>query len=276
MPIDPGYHPLMITDILTKPLAVFDIESTGLNRKTDRIIDLAIICLHPGGKRTSHTFRVNPGQPIPAEAAAVHGITDDDVKDAPAFRAVAAEVADVLADCDLAGFNVLRFDIPLLQEEFKRAGVPFTMEGRRVLDAQRIYHIKEPRDLSAALQFYCEQPHAGAHGALEDVEATVQVMEAQLERYADLPRDLAALDAMCNPKDPSWADETGKVRWLDGQLVLNFGQKQNQPLRDLVANERSYLEWMLRKDFPDDTKELIRNALNDQYPPVPDDLRPSG
>ncbi len=266
----------MITPILQRPLAVFDIESTGLNRTTDRIIDLAIVCLRPDGSRASRTFRVNPEQPIPAEATAVHGITDDDVKDAPPFRDVAGEVAACLMDCDLAGFNVLRFDIPLLQAEFQRAGVPFSMEGRRVLDAQRIYHLKEPRDLAAALQYYCNDDHAGAHGALADVEATVRVMEAQLERYEDLPRDLEKLDALCNPRDPAWADATGKIRWLNGELVLNFGQKQGQPLRALVQGERSYLEWMLRKDFPDDTKELIRNALNNQFPAVPERTRPSG
>ncbi len=259
----------MISDILQRPLAVFDIESTGLNRKTDRIIDLAIVRIHPDGAQDAHTFRVNPECPIPPDSTAVHGITDDDVKDAPTFREVAPEVAAVLEPCDFSGFNVLRYDAPLLLAEFGRVGVPFSMEGRRILDAQRIFHIKEPRDLSAALQFYCAEEHTGAHGAMDDVMATVRVLDAQFERYEDLPRDMDELDALCNPRDPSWADGEGKIKWQDGELVLNFGQKQGTKLKALALNDRGYLEWMLKKDFPDDTKDLVRNAMNNQFPNPP-------
>lgn len=256
----------MIASILDRPLAVFDIESTGLNKKTDRIIDLAIVRIHPDGSQDAHTFRVNPERPIPADSTAVHGITDDDVKDAPTFREVAAEVAALLQDCDFAGFNVLRYDAPLLIEEFTRVGVPFSLEGRRILDAQRIFHRKEPRDLTAALQFYCGETHGGAHGAMEDVMATVQVLDAQFEKYDDLPRNMDELDQFCNPRDPSWADSTGKIKWIDGELAINFGQKQGARLKALVQTDRSYLEWILKKDFDEDTKELVRNALNNQYP----------
>lgn len=259
----------MLKDILQKPLAVFDIESTGLNKKTDRIIDLAIVRLHPDGRRDTHAFRVNPEQKIPADATAVHGITDEDVKNAPPFKAIAAEVAKLLEGCDFGGFNVLRYDAPLLAEEFTRAGFPFSMEGRRILDAQRIYHIREPRDLSAALQFYCGKAHTGAHGAMSDVDATIDVLEAQFERYTDLPSDMDELDQLCNPRDPSWADQTGKIRWQDGDLVINFGQKSGIKLKQLVASERGYLEWILKKDFDDDTKALVRGALNNQYPTPP-------
>ena len=259
----------MIADLLQRPLAVFDIESTGLNPKVDRIIDLAIVRIHPDGQQDAHAFRVNPERPIPAGAAAVHGITDEDVKDAPLFKEIAQAIADLLDNCDFGGFNMVRYDAPLLMEEFARAGISFSMKGRRVLDAQRIFHKKEPRDLSAALQFYCGESHPGAHGAMDDVQATLQVLEAQLERYEDLPRSLDELDRLCNPRDPSWADETGKLKWHNGELVINFGQKQNLALRDLVLTERGYLEWILKKDFPEDTKELVRNALSNQYPPSP-------
>jgi DNA polymerase-3 subunit epsilon len=264
----------MIHQLLEKPLAVFDIESTGLNRKMDRIIDLAIVFIHPDGNRTTRTWRVNPEQAIPPGATAVHGITDEDVKDAPRFSAIAAEVAHELEDCDLGGFNILRFDIPMLQEEFLRAGVPFSMDGRRVVDMQRIYHMKEPRDLSAALQFYCESAHVGAHGALSDVEASIQVFEAQLKRYADLPASMDELDRLCNPKDASWADSTGKLKWVGKELVINFGQKTGSRLHDLLKSDQGYLQWMLKRDFPDDTKWIIREALNGRMPDPPGPATP--
>ncbi len=259
----------MLHDIVQRPLAVFDIESTGLNWKTDRIIDLAIVRIHPSGEQDAHTFRVNPAQPIPKEATAIHGISDDDVKDAPTFKEVAPQVVALLESCDLSGFNVLRYDIPLLLEEFARVGTPFSMEGRRILDAQRIFHIKEPRDLSAALQFYCGETHLGAHGAMEDVLATVSVLDSQFQRYEDLPKDMDALDAFCNPRDPTWADAAGKIKWMNGELVINFGQQQGKQLRALVVENSGYLKWILRSDFPDDTKELIRNAMNNRYPSPP-------
>ncbi len=259
----------MIHQLLEKPLAVFDIESTGLNRKTDRIIDLAIVFIHPDGTRTTRTWRVNPEQAIPPGATEVHGITDEDVKDAPRFSAIAAEVAHALENCDLGGFNILRFDIPLLQEEFLRAGVSFSMDGRRVVDMQRIYHMKEPRDLSAALHFYCNATHDGAHGALSDVEASIHVLEAQLKRYADLPASMDELDRLCNPKDASWADSTGKLKWVGKELVINFGQKMGTRLHDLLKSDQGYLQWMLKRDFPDDTKCIIREALNGRMPDPP-------
>ncbi|MBN1269055.1 MAG: 3'-5' exonuclease, partial [Kiritimatiellae bacterium] len=178
---------------LQRPLAVFDIESTGVNRRKDRIIDLAIVTLLPDGSQSTFTFRVNPEMPIPAQATKVHGITDADVKDCPTFKQVAADVAACLEGCDLAGYNILGFDIPLLEEEFRRAEVPFNMDGRRVVDAQRIFHQNEPRDLTAALKFYCGEMHLGAHGALEDVLATVRVLDGELARYKDLPRDVEGL-----------------------------------------------------------------------------------
>ena len=254
---------------LDRPLAIYDIESTGINRKLDRIIDLAILKLTPDGKAESHTFRCHPGMPIPPDSTAVHGITDADVKDSPPFAQLAPRIVAVLEDCDLAGFNILGFDIPVLCEEFARAGVEFSVEGRRVLDAQRIFHRKVPRDLPAALQYYCGEMHLAAHDAMEDVNATLRVLQGQLGMYPDLPRDMDELDAFCNPRDPSWVDRTGKFRWTGDEVVVNFGKKQGEKLRTVVREEPSFLNWMLRSDFPRDTQEIIRNALNGKYPSKP-------
>ncbi len=251
---------------LDRPLAVFDIESTGANRRLDRVIDLAIVKILPDGTRESHSFRVNPERPIPPESTEIHGIRDDDVKDCPTFKQVAKKVAETLADCDLAGYNVSGFDIPLLAEQFLRAGVPFDVESRRVLDVQRIFHKKVPRDLPAALQYYCGEMHLDAHDAMGDVEATLRVMTAQLRRYDDLPRDMDGLDAYCHPRDPKWADRTGKLKWDGDDIVLNFGKKQGRKLRDVARDEPSFLEWMLKSDFPRDTKDIVQNALKGKYP----------
>ena len=261
---------------LERPLAVLDIESTGINPRMDRIIDLAIIKLFPDGRREQHAFRVNPEIPIPAETTAIHHITNADVAHAPPFRQMAAAVLEILADCDLGGFGVVRFDIPMLAEEFARAGVEFNPDNRRIVDVQRIYHKKEPRDLSAALNFYCGEMHLGAHGAEADALATVAVLEAQLQKYSDLPRSLDELDKYCNPpRNPAWADRTGKLKWQNGELLINFGvQNMGRNLKDLVRDNPKFLMWILKSDFPADTKRIVADALEGRFltpPAVTDD-----
>ncbi|HBA85259.1 MAG TPA: DNA polymerase III subunit epsilon [Verrucomicrobia bacterium] len=254
---------------LERPLAVFDIESTGINRKADRIIDLAIVKMLPKGKAEPFTFRFNPEMPIPPESTAIHGIHDEDVVNCPTFKEKAAEVLQLLEDCDLGGYNVLGFDIPMLTEEFLRAGIAFVMEGRRVFDAQRVFHKREPRDLTAALRFYCSEMHLGAHGALEDVLATIRVMEGQYQRYTDLPNELDELDAYCNPRDPAWVDRNGRLKWTAGEVIVNFSKKQGQKLRDIVRDDPGFIHWMLKSDFPKDTKDILQNALKGIYPTPP-------
>lgn len=251
---------------LDKPLAVFDIESTGVNPRADRIIDLAIVKLLPDDHRETFTWRVNPEMPIPAQASEIHGIYDDDVKDCPTFRQVAPEIKDTLKDCDLGGFNILRYDIPLLREEFLRVGVPFAVEGRRLFDAQRIFHMKEPRDLTAALQYYAGEVHTDAHGALADVEATIQVMEGQYGKYDDLPDNMDAMDQLCNPKDPDWIDSTGRLKWDGDEAVVNFGKNQGRSLRIMALEDPGFLRWILKKDFPRDTQQIVQDALNGKLP----------
>ncbi len=252
-----------------KPLAIYDIEATGTNPRVDRIIDLAIVKILPKGERETHTFRFNPGQPIPAEATAIHGITDADVAHSPIFKQKAADIARILADCDLGGYNLIHYDIPMLTEEFIRAGVEFSIEGRRIIDAQRVFHKREPRDLSAALSFYCREMHLGAHGALDDVNATIRVMEGQFERYRDLPTDINELHDYCNPRDPSWVDSTGKLKWVNNEVLINFGRNQGRKLRDLARMEPSFLKWMLGKNFPQDTMDIVKKALDGKFPEPP-------
>ena len=259
---------------LSRPLAVFDIESTGINRKADRIIDLAILVLMPDGSRITYEFRVNPGIPIPADSTAIHGIRDADVKGCKTLKEQLPKIKQALAGCDLAGYNILAFDIPLLEEEFLRANDRFDMTGRRVLDAQKIFHKREPRDLSAALRFYAGGEHETAHSALGDVEATARVLEGQFRKYEDLPRDMDALDAYCNPKDPTWLDREGRLRLRNGEAVIGFGKNQGRTLKELVKNEPRFLEWILRSDFPNETQAIVRAALTgetlEKYFPKPD------
>ncbi len=251
---------------LDRPLAFLDIEATGTNPRSDRIVELALVILTPEKKRSSHVFRVNPGIPIPPEATSVHGITDADVKDCPPFARISGKVADLLEGADLCGYNIIRFDLPLLVEEFHRAGFVFDMEKHRVIDPQRIFHQKEPRDLTAALSFYCGQMHFNAHNAESDAIATMMVLEGQLMRYGDLPRDVEGLHRYCNPRDPSWVDRTGKLRWVEGEIVINFGRKKGTPLKDVIAQDRAFIEWILRQDFPRDTQEIIKNAVEGKWP----------
>ena len=254
---------------LLRPLAIFDIEATGTSTQVDRIIDLAIVRLMPNGTRLTSEFRVNPEMPIPAEATRIHGIRDEDVRGSPTFRDCAPAIADALSNCDLGGFNVLRFDIPLLVEEFRRAGIDFDASDRQVVDAQRIFHKREPRDLTAALAFYCQEFHLNAHGAMSDAAATVQVLEAQLMRYTDLPTDVAALDAYCNPRDPDWVDREGRLKWIGSEIAVNFGQKKGTPLKSLLRDDPGFIKWILRSNFPRDVKAIIEDAQRGVWPARP-------
>jgi DNA polymerase-3 subunit epsilon len=252
---------------LDRPLAFFDIEATGISPRTDRIIELAIIkLLPPDGERIQKVYRINPEMPIPPEATDIHGISDDDVKDCPTFDQLAKDILDMLEGCDLAGYNIIRFDIPMLTEEFMRAKIRFDASTRRIIDAQRIFHKKEPRDLAAALMYYCHEEHQDAHGALADTDATLRVLEGQLKMYDDLPHDMASLSEYCNPKDPSWVDQAGRLKWEGSEVVLNFSKKKGMSLRNLAQEDPGFLRWMIRSDFPMDTREIVKNALDGIFP----------
>lgn len=269
--------PTMTQLQLDRPLAFFDIESTGTNPKVDRIIDLAVVILDPGGTEREAQFLMDPGVPIPPESTRIHGITDADVAGKPTFPEEAGEIAAFLEGCDLAGYNVIRFDVPMLLAEFGRAGLAFSMEGRRLVDAQRVFHQKEPRDLTAAVRFYCGTEREGAHEAMADVRATMQVLEGQLTKYPDLAGTVEALHAFCNQRHPDWADREGRLRWTHGEVAINFGKNAGRTLRSLVdEGQRGFLNWIIQNDFPEDTKRIVSEALEGNYPPPPGPPRDSG
>ena len=254
---------------LERSLAILDIEATGISPRADRIVELAILRIDPDGAEQLRAWLVNPTIPIPVETTAIHGITDDVVKNCPTFAQVADDVKGFLGDSDLGGFNIGRFDIPMLCEEFLRAGMAFEADSRRILDAQRIFHTREPRDLSAALAFYCGHAHVDAHGAEGDVRATREVLLGQFQKYADLPTDMEEIDRLFNARDPFNADRTGRFRWVDGEVVVNFGKKKGARLRDLVKQDPGFLKWILKNDFPQDTRRLAENALAGIFPEPP-------
>ena len=255
---------------LDRPLVVFDIESTGVNARADRIIELAAIRVDPDGTETAKCWLLNPGVPIPKETTEIHGITDEIVRNCPTFADVAGEVEEFFRGCDLSGFNSDRFDVPCLEEEFARAGRNFESSARRHVDVQRIYHKKEPRDLSAAVRFYLGRDHAGAHGAEADARATLDVLKAQMSRYADLPQTVGEMDEYLVPHDPLNADRMGMLRWRDGELTVNFGKKKGEPLKRLMLNEPNFLRWMLKGDFDTEVKMIVRDLMdNGRLPPAP-------
>jgi DNA polymerase III subunit epsilon len=246
--------------ILERPLAVIDLETTGTDPKIDRIVEVSVLKLVPGGEPDHRTRRVNPGVPIPPEATAVHGISDDDVADMPTFRAIAPGLARYLDGCDLCGFNILKYDLRLLAAEYNRAGVPFPVAGRKVIDACHIFHKREPRDLTAAYRFYCGLTHEGAHGAAADVLATLAILDAQVSRYDDLPRTVDGLHEHCT--DPKALDLSGMFgRCEEGTVVFIKGKYKGRSLEDIARTKPDYLQWMLRDDYFDDTKLIASEAL---------------
>ncbi|QKZ11954.1 3'-5' exonuclease [Spirosoma sp. KUDC1026] len=253
--------------VLKKPLAFFDLETTGINTTKDRIIDICIIKALPGGDVVRKTQRVNPGMPIPLESSMIHGIYDEDVVDAPLFKAVARNLAQFLEGCDLAGFNSNRFDVPLLVEEFLRANVDFDVKNRRTVDAQRIFHLMEPRNLTAAYKFYCNKELIGAHGAEADTIATFEVLDAQVQRYvgmvtkADSGQDLVFennIDMLHELTANKNVDLAGRIVLNEkGEEVFNFGKHKGLPVLDVLKKEPSFYDWMLKGEFPLDTKRRL-------------------
>lgn len=246
---------------LSRPVAFVDLETTGLNVEDDRIVELAVVKLMPDGERQTRARRINPGRPIPPSATAIHGIGDDDVKDSPSFAQVAKSLHDWLAGCDYGGYNVEGYDLRMLQAEFARCGLSLALEEAKVVDPMRIFSRKEPRDLGAAVRFYCGREHVGAHGAEADILATIDVLEAQLVRYEDLPLDFEGLHDFCHQRDPRWVDATGKLRrGDDGQVVIGFGKHIGRKLEELVKSDPGYIQWLLDGRFPNDTKAIVRSA----------------
>ena len=245
---------------LTRPLASLDLETTGTDPATSRVVEVGIVKRYPDGREDSAVWVVNPGVPIPADASRVHGFTDEDVATVPTFASVAVAIAATLAGCDLVGFNLRTFDLPLLRAEFSRCGLAWPCDGARVIDAFVIYRERERRDLSAAVRHYLGREHVGAHGAVADARATLEIVHAQVARYADLAGlDVAALDAASGGRQPTWASDDGKLRWgVDGRAVWGFGKSAGKP----VASDRGFASWVLRNDFAADVKALVTRVLN--------------
>ncbi len=258
---------------LERPLVFFDLETTGLHLKNDRIVELALIKLTPQGDVLEKVRRFNPGIPIPAEATAVHGISDEDIAGEAPFSARARSLLAMLDGCDLAGFNVRRFDIGMLIEEFKRCSLTFDLEGRRVIDVQNIFHKEEPRDLSAAARFYLAREHEEAHTALGDIRTSAAVLGAQLARYPDLPKDLDGLHAYCDTYFPMRSELD---RWFSSEedgRVFRRGKHRGRSLGEVARAEPDYLNWMMGADDMDEevlalVRAALSNAGGDALPPL--------
>jgi DNA polymerase-3 subunit epsilon len=258
---------------LNRPLAFIDLETTGLHPHSDRIVELSILKIHPDGTKEYHSRRINPGVPIPPEATAVHGITDDDVADKPKFGQFAKSIRDFLEGCDIVGFNVIAFDLPCLESELERVGVEFSRQGRYLVDTKTIYHQREPRDLQAAYQKYCGKEMENAHVAKEDAKASAEILEGQLEMYQDLPRDVAGLCALCYKVEDNYIDAEGNFIWLDGEAICNFGKKhRGRKLQDIAREDPGYLSWVAGADFSAEVKKVVINALDGKFPQQPETL----
>ena len=242
---------------LTKPIIFFDLETTGVNIATDRIVEISILKVFPNGNKESKTWLVNPEIEIPAEAAAIHGITNEKVVTEPTFKELAATVNELIADCDLAGFNSNRFDIPLLAEELMRAGIDFDMKNRKAIDVQVIFHKKEQRTLSAGYQFYCGKNLEDAHSAEADTNATYEILLAQLDKYTDIENTVDALSEFSTHGER--ADFAGFILFNDDKKeIFSFGKYKGRTVEEVLIENPGYHAWMQNADFPLYTKKVLR------------------
>lgn len=247
---------------LTRPIIFFDLETTGTSVTSDRIVEFSYIKVYPDGHEESKSRRINPEMPIPAASTAVHHITDEDVKDEPTFRQVAKALLEIFDGSDIAGYNSNKFDVPLLIEEFARAGLNFDISDRKFIDVQNIFHKMEQRTLVAAYRFYCGKELEGAHAAANDTRATYEVLLGQLERYPDLKNNVEALAEF---------SRTGRSLDLAARIVLddndvavfNFGKHKGKPVKEVFRKEPSFYSWMIQNDFPKNTKDVATRLYNE-------------
>lgn len=262
---------------LERDVVFFDLEATGTDPARDRIVQVALVRLSPDGTRRPWDSLVDPETPIPPESSQIHGITDAMVRTAPRFRDLAPKLLEQLKDADLGGFGLVRYDIPLLTAEFKRAGIAFDVSGRKVVDALTIFHRLESRTLAAAYAFYCGKRLEHAHNALADAEASLEVLLAQVGHYQgrpdrpDLPEDLAGLAEFCGAgADAKNVDSRGKFVWRHGQATFNFGKHQTKSLQDVVRLDRAYVEWLACGEASTpEVSEICRKALGGEFPQKP-------
>lgn len=241
---------------LEKPLLFFDLETTGTNILQDRIVELSYVKVFPEGQIEEKSRRLNPEMHIPAEASKVHGITDEMIKDEPTFRQISKNLLEIFEGCDIAGYNSNKFDVPLLMEEFARAGLKFEIRGRRFIDVQTIFHKMEQRTLVAAYKFYCGKDLVEAHSALADTRATYEVLKGQLDRYPDLINDVDKLAEFS--KSGRNVDLAGRIVLNDNdEAVFNFGKHKGKSVKELFRKEPSFYAWMMQGDFPINTKDVI-------------------
>lgn len=245
---------------LKRPIIFFDIESTGTDHAKDRIVEIALVKIQPDGKRDTYTKRINPGIPIPPEVTAIHGISDEDIKDCPSFKQIAHNLYDWMKGCDLGGYNSNKFDIPMLAEELLRCDIHVDFTERNMVDVQQIFFKMEARTLSAAYKFYCDKDMQNAHSAEADTLATIEILQAQLERYNTLGNDVKALHDFTGGDE--MVDYARRLIMKDGEPVFNFGKHKGQKVTDIFTKEPQYYDWMMQADFSLHTKQKISEILN--------------
>lgn len=245
---------------LTRPIAFIDLETTGINFCGDKIVEIAIVKIMPDGNQIIKRKLINPQCPIPKSSSDVHGITDEMVKDAPTFKQVANEVKQFLENCDLGGYNSNRFDIPMLIEEFLRAGIEFSTRNRKMVDAQKVFHQMEQRTLGAAYKFYCNKTLTNAHSAEADASATWEILDAQVERYPEIGNTVDSIVKFTG--EDSIVDFARRMIMVEGIEVFNFGKHKGKTVVEVLRIEPQYYDWIMKGEFAMDTKQKLTEILN--------------
>jgi len=243
---------------LTRPLAFLDLETTGTNISKDKIVEIAIIKLYPNGKRETYEKKINPELIIPIEISEIHGIYDVDVIDSPKFKELAQEIKEFLHNCDLAGFNSNRFDIPLLDEEFARCNIDINIEDRKLIDVQNIFHKMEQRSLVAAFKFYCNKELKNAHSAMADTSATIDVLEAQIDKYDNLDSNVDFLNSFSSYETKTYDLAKRIAINKDNEYIINFGKHKGKKVSEVFSKEPSYYSWIMSGDFTRNTKKCFK------------------
>ncbi|MFC1991696.1 exonuclease domain-containing protein [Chloroflexota bacterium] len=254
--------------ILKRPMAFIDLETTGNRYYADRIVEFSVLKIHPDGSEKYKSRRANPEMPISPGALEVHGINDAALVDEPVFRQLAKGICDFLEGCDLSGFNILGFDLPLLENEFERVGIEFSRDNRQIVDSMAIFHMREPygpdspRNLQAAYQKYCNKELANAHSADNDVRASAEILDGQLQMYEDLPRDAEGLCSVCLEPRKNFIDIAGRFAWLEEEVVFNFGKHRGLPIKEIAYEYPDYLSWILSQEFSPEVRNIVKDALD--------------